>query len=115
MNKKIIGISKEASKVLLNHDWKGNIRELRNTIEGTMVTGKSSGTIEAKDITPNIIRSWSYNKTHLHKEAIHKYGLVKYLENHEIEIIEQFLSQTKETCLKHPRNLELQTLPCKTK
>lgn len=95
MNKKISGISKEASKVLLNHNWNGNIRELRNTIEATMVTGKSSGTIEAKDITPNIIRSWSYNKTHLYKEAIHKYGLVKYLENHEIEIIEQFLSKNK--------------------
>ncbi|HEX8333403.1 MAG TPA: sigma-54 dependent transcriptional regulator [Segetibacter sp.] len=33
MNKRINGITKEALKLLENHSWKGNIRELKNMIE----------------------------------------------------------------------------------
>ncbi len=33
MNKQVNGISDDALKVLMSHQWKGNVRELRNVIE----------------------------------------------------------------------------------
>ncbi len=39
-NKTFKGISDETSKILLNYDWKGNIRELKNLIERGALTGK---------------------------------------------------------------------------
>ena len=37
MNRKIIGFSKEAMDILKSYNWPGNIRELENTIENTVV------------------------------------------------------------------------------
>jgi len=37
MNKKVTDISPEAMKVLVQYDWPGNIRELRNTVERALV------------------------------------------------------------------------------
>lgn len=37
MNKGIKGISEEAMRVLINHDWKGEIRELENVIERAII------------------------------------------------------------------------------
>lgn len=36
-NKKINGVSKDALKILQNHSWKGNIRELKNIIERAVI------------------------------------------------------------------------------
>lgn len=36
-NRKISGISKDASKLLASHTWKGNIRELKNIIERAVI------------------------------------------------------------------------------
>ena len=33
LNKNVTGISKDAMQVLFNHEWKGNVRELKNVIE----------------------------------------------------------------------------------
>ena len=43
-NKKIVGISNEAMKLLVSYEWKGNVRELENIIERAVLVG-SSGTI----------------------------------------------------------------------
>ncbi|MFZ3092080.1 MAG: sigma-54 dependent transcriptional regulator [Nitrospirota bacterium] len=37
MNKDIKGFTKEALKILLNHHWKGNVRELENCIERAVI------------------------------------------------------------------------------
>ncbi|MEI6125596.1 MAG: sigma-54 dependent transcriptional regulator [Pseudomonadota bacterium] len=37
--KAFTAISREAEKILMDYDWKGNIRELRNTIERAALTG----------------------------------------------------------------------------
>ncbi len=37
MGKKIIGIDNEPMKILLNHDWRGGVRELENIIERAMI------------------------------------------------------------------------------
>jgi len=36
MKKEILGLSKDVSEIFLNHEWEGNVRELRNTIEYAM-------------------------------------------------------------------------------
>lgn len=38
-NKTFTGISPEAEKILLNHEWQGNIRELKNCLERAVLTG----------------------------------------------------------------------------
>jgi two-component system response regulator PilR (NtrC family) len=37
MNKGIRGISEEAMRILINHDWKGEVRELENVIERSII------------------------------------------------------------------------------
>ena len=38
--KKFTEISSEAKNALLTHDWTGNVRELKNLMEGAVLTGK---------------------------------------------------------------------------
>lgn len=37
MNKKVLGITNSAMRALLNHEWRGNIRELENVIERSVI------------------------------------------------------------------------------
>jgi DNA-binding NtrC family response regulator len=55
-NKKILRITPQAEGVLRNHNWIGNIRELRNVIE-TMVVFSNNETIELNDIINAFNRS----------------------------------------------------------
>lgn len=48
-NKNISGLSNNALKLLMNYDWPGNIRELKNTIKRAVLTAQSS-IIHSKDI-----------------------------------------------------------------
>jgi DNA-binding NtrC family response regulator len=50
MNKKVTDISPEAMKVLVQYDWPGNIRELRNTIERALVVVGKKNRIEVDDL-----------------------------------------------------------------
>ena len=54
--KPFLKISKEAFKVLEKYRWKGNIRELKNTIEN-MVVLSSKPTLEVDDIPEYIIEA----------------------------------------------------------
>ena len=56
-NKKIDGIETKAQTALYNHNWKGNIRELRNCIESSVVLTK--GNIISYDDLPVSIKSES--------------------------------------------------------
>lgn len=50
MNKNVTDISPEAMKTLMQYDWPGNIRELRNTIERSLVVVGKKNIIEPDDL-----------------------------------------------------------------
>jgi DNA-binding NtrC family response regulator len=50
MNKNVTDISPEAMKILLQYNWPGNIRELRNTIERALVVVGKKSRIESDDL-----------------------------------------------------------------
>jgi len=50
MNKDVTDISPEAMKVLIQYNWPGNIRELRNTIERALVVVGEKDRIEPEDL-----------------------------------------------------------------
>ncbi len=50
MNKNVNEISPEAMKILMQYEWPGNIRELRNTIERALVLVGKKNRIEPEDI-----------------------------------------------------------------
>ena len=54
MKKKYIGVSSEAMKAMLNYDWPGNIRELRNVIERAMILCENK-TININGLPSNIL------------------------------------------------------------
>lgn len=54
MGRNLIKIDKEALQMLVNHEWKGNIRELENVIE-RMVILCQSDTIHKKDLPKEIL------------------------------------------------------------
>jgi two-component system response regulator AtoC len=55
MRKEVKGLTKEANRILLNYDYPGNIRELSNIIESSMVLADDEY-IEVADL-PNQVRS----------------------------------------------------------
>jgi len=60
-NKNHTGISKEAEAYLLNRNWKGNIRELKNLIEHGVLVG-SGPELSINDISPNVKFNRKYQK-----------------------------------------------------
>lgn len=49
MNKKVTGISNAAMRALLNHEWRGNVRELENVIERAVIFAEGRD-IELSDL-----------------------------------------------------------------
>ena len=49
MGKHCVGVSDDAMRLLMNHEWKGNIRELQNVIERAVIFAEDS-TIKVSDI-----------------------------------------------------------------
>jgi two-component system response regulator HydG len=52
---KVSGVTESALAILKNHDWPGNIRQLRNCIR-TMVVMSDHETLDVQDIPPEIHR-----------------------------------------------------------
>jgi len=50
MNKNVTDISPEAMKILIQYNWPGNIRELRNTVERALVVVGKKNRIEPDDL-----------------------------------------------------------------
>jgi len=50
------GFSTEARRLLMAHEWKGNVRELKNAIAHALVMG-SSETIQAEDLPKSVTRT----------------------------------------------------------
>lgn len=54
INKPVSGIDEEAIKVLMEYDYPGNVRELRNIIESTVIHLKHPGNITSNDLYPRL-------------------------------------------------------------
>lgn len=59
--KNISGIDEEASRILENYPWYGNVRELRNIILRAMISAK--GQITKKDLPENIVKGIRQGET----------------------------------------------------
>jgi len=53
MNRPITGVDNETMKILMNYQWKGEIRELENVIERAIIFNESN-IITPKDLPPNM-------------------------------------------------------------
>jgi PAS domain S-box-containing protein len=69
----ITGISPEVMEVMLHYDWPGNIRELRNVLERSMVFAES-GKIQLEDLPDYILKKTSLQNNQL---SIEKHTLLK--------------------------------------
>ena len=55
-DKSVTGITAGALEVLLEYDWPGNVREIKNCIEGMVVMRPRQGLLDITDIPPHIDR-----------------------------------------------------------
>ncbi len=55
-NKHVKGFSNKAKSIMFNYDWPGNIRELRNAVEGAVVMC-SGDEISVEDLPPNLLKN----------------------------------------------------------
>jgi DNA-binding NtrC family response regulator len=53
MGKQVHGVSEEAMRILMDNDWPGNARELRNVIERAMVVAKGNVITESDVSLPS--------------------------------------------------------------
>lgn len=53
MGKKVIGVDNESMKLLVNHEWRGGVRELENVIERAVIFAKND-MITIDDLTENV-------------------------------------------------------------
>lgn len=87
LNKDVIGIEKDASKMLVDYSWPGNVRELQNIIEYSI--NMSTSSLLKLDIIPNNIKSTCYNQQSQREEEI------KTLEDLEKEEISKAINKYK--------------------
>ena len=52
-HRKVVGLSEKAERILMKHEWQGNVRELENVIERAIVLG-SSKTLKPEDFPVEI-------------------------------------------------------------
>lgn len=88
-NKPLLNITKDTVKILQSYKWKGNIRELKNTIENLVVLSISS-TIDVDDLPSYIIKSSEYNT-----EEDDDLNLIRATQNLEMKIINKALDLSK--------------------
>lgn len=55
-NKQVKGVDPDAMKVLISHNWKGNVRELENCIESAFATGRLGQFIATDSLPAQIVR-----------------------------------------------------------
>lgn len=89
-NKQILNISKEAMEVLQRYRWKGNIRELKNTIETIVVLSKGD-TINIDDIPHYIVASLE----NLIEDDDNDLNIVRATQKLEMKIINKALEMSK--------------------
>jgi len=93
-NRSVEGISHEAMEIIMNHSWKGNVRELKNMVEGLVVL-KGEGVINPKDLPKKM--TMKNNSVSLPQMEISQDGICLSTAVSEFEknLIIQCLEQTK--------------------
>lgn len=92
MQKNIKGLSKEVKDLIMDYDWPGNIRELKNFIEGAF--NFTEGSIIDKDSVPyHIISIDKDNKSKINTED--KFDLNEAIKEQEIKYIKLALENSK--------------------
>lgn len=78
LNKEITGIEKECKEVLVNYDWKGNIRELESTMEHLINISKTK-ILLFNDLPSDLITYYMTQKyTRNQTEKIHSTQIIEY-------------------------------------
>ena len=75
MNKGVKGISEDAMRVLINHEWKGEVRELENVIERSLIFCDGEF-IEKKDLPESFIEDeagFNFSLTGSLEDSVKKY------------------------------------------
>ncbi len=93
-NRNVAGIAEEAMVIIMNHSWKGNVRELKNLVEGLVVL-KGEGEISPNDLPKKLTMkntSMSLPQMDLSQEGI---CLSTAVSEFEKNLIVQCLEQTK--------------------
>lgn len=102
----ISGVSHDCMKYLLSYEWPGNIRELRNLIEGVF-NNKTIGTIEYQDIKDKLRKN----------NSIDKYDFKKRVQKFEKSLVQEALVLNNNNISKAAQmlNIPRQTLQSKMK
>jgi len=103
--KNIRGISKETEKAFINYNWPGNIRELRNVIERSMIL-ESEDYICPEDLPIELLKNDEQVKDLMDTQIRIPAGGLN-IEQVEKELIKQALDQTKWNQTKAARLLSL--------
>ncbi|HAE42260.1 MAG TPA: hypothetical protein DCG34_04990 [Clostridiales bacterium] len=80
----IVGISDEAMKLLMEYDWYGNVRELKNTIERIMILSNNS-LIQVEDLPEDVFIKKN-NSEELSLETAEKEIIINALNKHGFNI-----------------------------
>jgi transcriptional regulator with PAS, ATPase and Fis domain len=89
--KKMTGISKEAMDMLMKYDYPGNVRELENVIEQSVVLGRSD-MITVRDLPMTVKGMRSESKK---TDAFGEGTFIERVESFEQELIDQALEQAQ--------------------
>lgn len=71
MNKKVLGITNDAMRAMLAHEWRGNVRELENVIERAVIFAEDRH-IELEDL-PFAIPGLTHDDSESLKEAMRQF------------------------------------------
>ncbi len=91
MNKNIIGLEEDVEKIFKNYPWPGNIRELKNIIEGAFNIA-STRFIQIKDL-PEYINNYNMKMDKLLGMDTQDLSLKELMENFEYNIIKNTLKK----------------------
>ena len=94
MNKTITQIDPHVRDLLLNHDWPGNIRELKNVAERTSILCSAETGIISSDLIPDRL-AWSGRSGAMHEGQDFKLTKELVVKDFEVTFITQQLRRQK--------------------
>lgn len=77
LRRRFAGVDREAMQLLVGHDWKGNIRELENTIERAMILAESDDLLRTADLPETVLAAAPIDPEQIMdlRQATHRFEL----------------------------------------